>query len=77
MSTKSKTKRHSIANLREQFVVLTLHEQINKCREMEGKARILASGESLEKREGHLRLAYEWANLAAEMERDYYLLERY
>jgi hypothetical protein len=72
---KSKPKLNSVARLREQFAGFTQQEQINKCREMEGKARILSSGESLKNREDHLRLAYEWANLAAEMERYYYLPE--
>jgi len=72
---KSKSKPQSVARLREQFAGFTQQEQINKCREMEGKARILAYGESLENREAQLRLAHEWANLAAEMERDHCLLE--
>ena len=72
---KSKPKPRSVARLREQFAGFTQQEQINTCREMEGKARIMASGESLENRERQLRLAHEWANLAAEMERDCCLLE--
>jgi len=72
---KSKPNPHSVARLRGQFKRFTQQEQINTCREMEGKARIMATGESLEKRQRQLRLADEWANLAAELERDYYLLE--
>jgi hypothetical protein len=62
--------------LQEHVAGLTPQGQIDKCREMEAEARVLASGENSEDREGHLHLANRWADLAAEMERDYYLLQR-
>jgi hypothetical protein len=60
-------------SLHEQW--LTLEGQISKCREMEAEARLLAAGESSENREGNLHLADRWADLAVEIERDYYLLQ--
>lgn len=63
-------------SLQEHGAGLTLQGQIDKCREMEAEARVLASGEDAEEREDHVRLANRWADLAAEMERDYYLLQR-
>jgi hypothetical protein len=62
-------------SLHEQVIGLTPEGQISKCREMETEARLLASGESSENREGHLCLANRWADLALEIERDYYLLQ--
>jgi hypothetical protein len=62
--------------LREQVEGQTALDQINKCRELETEARALASSASPEQREGYLRTANEWANLATELERDYYLLDR-
>ena len=63
-------------SLEEHVARLTLQDQIDKCREMEAEARVLASGEDSEDREDRVRLANRWADLAAEMERDYYLLQR-
>ena len=63
-------------SLQEHVPGLTLQGQIGKCREMEAEARVLAFGEDAEDREGHVRLANRWADLAAEIERDYYLLQR-
>ena len=62
--------------LQEHVAGLTLQGQIDKCREMEAEARLLACGENSEDREGQVRVADRWADLAAEMERDYYLLQR-
>jgi hypothetical protein len=63
-------------SLEEHAAGLTLLGQIDKCREMEAEARVLAAGEDAEDRDDQVRLADRWGDLAAEMERDYYLLRR-
>jgi len=63
-------------SLDDRVAALTPQGQIDKCREMEAEARGLASGEDADDRDDHVRLANRWADLAAEMERDYYLLQR-
>ena len=59
---------------RDEILGLTQQEQINRCHEREDEARTLASSEEPETREYFLGLANRWANRAAEIERDYYLL---
>ena len=60
-------------SLHEQVAGLTFERQISKCREMETEARLLGAGS--ENRERHLYLADRWADLAVDIERDYYLLQ--
>ena len=59
---------------RDEISALSLQEQINTCHEREADARALASSKDPETRGYYLRLANEWAHLAAEIERDYYVL---
>jgi hypothetical protein len=66
----------SRSSLHERVKGLTQQEQINKCREMEANARVLAHSGDSERQEGHQRLADDWAKLAADIEREYYVLVR-
>jgi len=47
-------------------------EQVARCRETEARARFLAS-ENPELRKNYIRQANYWANLAADIEREYYV----
>ena len=59
---------------RDEVTGLTHEEQIKKCHESEAEAQALAASKGPETREYYLRLANRWTRLAAEIERDHYLL---